>query len=566
MCYKNNMSLKHTVCLVTLLMLHVASRVDAQESVPFTGTVEREIAAGTTHSYTLPLTSGEYVAGVVVQRGIGVVATIYEPSGSRVRHFTAPREGRVSFNVAADQTGTYRLELRAPDVSATQGAIGSYQLSVTEKLSLDERLRSTPSEERYKSRTIEQLRAQLATGDADTERFWQTVRQSGAPLVEAIDGDPTRMLVTFLWRGDASTRSVGVWGIVFGGPPSEYQLRRLATSDVWYLTQRLPAGSRFTYGFSPNAPVGPEFGSARFQQRVATMQRDPWNPLREPGCPADATRYECPSMAELPGAASQPWTVRNPMAPTGDIRRHTLRSDILKNERAISVYIPPGYRADGPPSGLLVVLDGPAYLGPVPTPTILDNLLAAKKIAPVVAVFVANASGARARELPPNPAFAEFLATELLPWVHAHYTVSSDPRRTVIAGSSFGGLAATYAGLRHSELFGNVLCQSGSFWWAPDRAADPNPDATTETGWLAKEFIKSPTKPLRFWMEAGLLEVDSRGTGGVNLETSRHMRDVLLAKGYEVQYSEFAGGHEYLNFRGTLAEGLIALIGTAPSP
>jgi enterochelin esterase family protein len=558
--------MKHPVCLATLLMLHFASRLDAQGMIPVTGTLEREIAAGTAHSYTIQLTDGEYVAGVVVQRGIGVVATIYEPSGSRVRNFTAPREGRITFNVAADQSGTYRLELRAPAVSATQAATGSYQLSLTEKLSLDERLKPTLPEARYRSRTIEQLRAQLAKGDADTERFWGTVRQSGAPLVEAIDGDPSRTLVTFLWRGNDSTRSVGVWGIVFGGPPSDYQLRRLSNSDVWYLTLRLPAGSRFTYGFSPNAPVGPEFGSPRFQQRVATMQRDPLNPLREPGCPADATRYECPSMAELPGAASQSWIVPNPSTPSGKIERHTFRSDILKNERAISVYMPPGYRTDGPPSALLVVLDGPAYLGPVPTPTILDNLIAAKKIPPVVAIFVANASGARSKELPPNPDFAEFLATELLPWVHAHYTASSDPRRTVIAGSSFGGLAATYAGLRHSELFGNVLCQSGSFWWAPDRAADPNPDATTETGWLAKEFIKSPTKPLRFWMEAGVFEVDARGTGGVNLETSRHMRDVLLAKGYEVHYSQFAGGHEYLNFRGTFADGLIALIGAKPSP
>jgi enterochelin esterase-like enzyme len=302
------------------------------------------------------------------------------------------------------------------------------------------------------------------------------------------------MLVTFLWRGNDSTRNVGVWGIVFGGPPSDYQMRRLSNSDVWYVTLRLPAGSRFTYGFSPNAPVGPEFGSPRFQPRVATMQRDPLNPLREPGCPADATRYECPSMAELPGVASQSWIVPNRSTPSGKVERHTFKSDILKNERAISVYMPGGYRADGPPSALLVVLDGPAYLGPVPTPTILDNLIAAKKIPPVVAIFVANASGARSKELPPNPDFAEFLATELQPWVHAHYSASSDPRRTVIAGSSFGGLAATYAGLRHSELFGNVLCQSGSFWWAPDRAADPNPERQLRpAGWQRSSSRAQPS-------------------------------------------------------------------------
>ena len=45
------------------------------------------------------------------------------------------------------------------------------------------------------------------------------------------------------------------------------------------------------------------------------------------------------------------------------------------------------------------------------------------------------------------------------------------------------------------------------------------------------------------------------------LESNRHMRDVLLAKGYEVHYREFIGGHDYLSWRGLLADGLIALIG-----
>jgi enterochelin esterase family protein len=181
----------------------------------------------------------------------------------------------------------------------------------------------------------------------------------------------------------------------------------------------------------------------------------------------------------------------------------------------------------------------------------------------MVAVLIANPSqDTRNKELPPNPAFADFLANELLPWVHARYTVTSDPRLTVVAGSSYGGIAATYAGLRHPEVFGNVLCQSGSFWWAPDHGAGPDADATTETGWLAKEFIKSPKLPLKFWMDAGVFEVDSRGSGGAILEPSRHMRDVLLAKGYEVHYQQFNSGHDYLNWRGTLADGLIALVGS----
>ena len=44
----------------------------------------------------------------------------------------------------------------------------------------------------------------------------------------------------------------------------------------------------------------------------------------------------------------------------------------------------------------------------------------------------------------------------------------------------------------------------------------------------------------------------------------RHLRDILQAKGYEVHYNEYNGGHETLSWRGSLADGLIALIGKKP--
>jgi enterochelin esterase-like enzyme len=181
-----------------------------------------------------------------------------------------------------------------------------------------------------------------------------------------------------------------------------------------------------------------------------------------------------------------------------------------------------------------------------------------------VAVLVDNPDPpTRVRELTPNPDFPEFLVSELLPWVHSRYNVTTNPRLTVVAGSSFGGLAATYAALRHPERFGNVLCQSGDFSWAPDHihVMGRLADATTETGWFAKELIRSPKLPIRFHMDAGTFEVDQVGTGGNVLETSRHMRDVLLARGYEVHYQQFVGDHDYLSWRGTLADGLIELMG-----
>jgi enterochelin esterase family protein len=163
--------------------------------------------------------------------------------------------------------------------------------------------------------------------------------------------------------------------------------------------------------------------------------------------------------------------------------------------------------------------------------------------------------------------------------MRAHYSVTRDPRQTLIGGASAGGVAAAYAGLLYPRIFGNILAQSGGFNSSPEQMRDwmeRSPAANAyedrhvqeevedrslvEGGWLAKQFIQSTKLPLKFYLDAGVFEASLGGFIGT-LDASRHMRDVLLAKGYEVHYQEFIGGHDYLSWRGTLADGLIALIG-----
>jgi len=62
-------------------------------------------------------------------------------------------------------------------------------------------------------------------------------------------------------------------------------------------------------------------------------------------------------------------------------------------------------------------------------------------------------------------------------------------------------------------------------------------------------------------MDAGTNEIDLSGAGGGILVPNRQLRDVLRAKGYKVYYQEFPGDHDYINWRGTLADGLITLFG-----
>jgi enterochelin esterase family protein len=238
-----------------------------------------------------------------------------------------------------------------------------------------------------------------------------------------------------------------------------------------------------------------------------------------------------------------------------------MKSAILNEERSYSIYTPPGFDAKASPYGLVVAFDGEVYGdfsdSYVPTPTILDNLLAEGRIPPMVLILVdSQGQQTRNRDLTCSAPFADFLAKELVPVVRAHYNVSSDPSRAVVAGSSFGGLCAAYCGLTHSEVFRNILSQSGSYWFTPDWRKTLVTRYLSGTGWLIEQYADHPKLPLRFYMEVGKFE-----SGALQVATNRHLRDILRLKGYPVVYSEYYGGHDYLCWRGSLADGLIALIG-----
>jgi enterochelin esterase family protein len=401
---------------------------------------------------------------------------------------------------------------------------------------------------------VSALKKDVEAGNrAALDLFWQDVTKQGTPLIEPLSGNDRKVLVTFLWRAKEETKNVVVWGGVAGTDVSQNQMARLLDTDVWYRTYKVGMDARFSYNLSPNDSLIP-FGKIDLKDQKAVMQRissfktDPLNPKTYLGLPPS-------SLVELSGAPPQPWVKRLPGVPAGKIEEKKVKSAILGNERKAWVYTPPGYSATGEPYGLMVLFDGIAYTLLVPTPAILDNLFAKGLIDPLVAIVLDNPTPiSRNEEMPCNPRFADFLANEVVPWVRENYHVTKDANRTIVAGSSYGGLAATFAGFRHPEIFGNVISQSGSFWWKPE--------AEAEHEWLTRQFVASPRLPVRFYLDVGLMETGPTPDNGPDqVVVNRHLRNVLRAKGYFVHYREFNGGHEYLNWRGTMADALLMLVG-----
>jgi enterochelin esterase family protein len=229
-------------------------------------------------------------------------------------------------------------------------------------------------------------------------------------------------------------------------------------------------------------------------------------------------------MLELPDAPPYEWSVERDV-PRGDVRLETAAG------RRVWVYTPPR-----PPQGVLVLFDGLAYTTIAPAPVVLDNLVAAERIPPLVAVLPDSIDTAtRWRELACNPDWLDTVVEELVPLAG----VEAGPETTVVAGSSLGGVAAAHAALERPDVFGNALVQSGAWPAVPGEI---------------ERRLRGPRLPVRWYLDVGTLE-------DVLLEPGRDLRDLVEERGYKVTYREFPGGHDFFWWKETLAWGLLALLG-----
>lgn len=479
-----------------------------------------------------------YVRGVLVSDKPLKSAVIRNLEGKVVKSLLTEGERESDIYWLADGPDDYQLEIQP---LAHQSAQVTLELKT---LALKDDQVVSPEQE-IVSPLLKATRNDIVSGkQAALDHFWQQIDQAGTPLVEPADDGQS--LITFLWRGKVA--NVRVLGSPYDG---HAHLSRLPGSDIWYKSYTVPDDTRFSYRIAPDVPqlLSSEITRSGFEQRravLATSQADPLN--HQPLFAQEDTRFGAASTLTLAKAPSDAVTQDQGHLP-GTVTHYRYYSDRLDNQRTVSIYTPNEKYALTPQSPLLILFDGDAYLGRVPTPTILDNLIAQRKIPAMRAVFVNNPRpGLRGEELTPNAEFADFMAYEFKPYLCQAHQICPAGEDTILSGSSFGGLASLAIAFQHPESFGKVLSQSGSFWWRQEGEDEL---------WITQQLMDKTTKDIEIYLNAGVFEQGASDTG--ILQTNRLAYAGLKDKGYPVTFEEFSGGHDYFSWRVMLSHGLTQL-------
>ncbi len=362
----------------------------------------------------------------------------------------------------------------------------------------------------------------IATRNEETEKAWNQIKASGIPFVK---GDSA----AFLFRGEATTVD---WMGDFNGwgfrKTFHNKGKKIHGTNIWILRSSFPKDARLDYKILVNGhqwlldPENPH------QQWSGVGGGSPNSELRMPLWKAD------PIQTEVPGIAH------------GVIKRDILfASKILGYQITYSAYLPVGYEKAGK-LPVLYVTDGYEYLLPElgNMATVLDNLIAQKKIQPIIAIFVDHrepinrSNNRRMDELNLNEKYLKFFADELIPGVEPNYPIQSDAAHRAILGTSMGGLTAAYFAFTRPDLFTMAGIQSPAFGTRPQIYA-------------MCENLKGTT--LKVSMTTGLINDASEG--------STKMKEILEKNACVYQYRESNEGHSWGNWRSTIDDILIDLFG-----
>ncbi|HAA78286.1 TPA: esterase [Candidatus Latescibacteria bacterium] len=202
-----------------------------------------------------------------------------------------------------------------------------------------------------------------------------------------------------------------------------------------------------------------------------------------------------------------PDSFRQEGVPQGDVTVHVWKSQIYEGTiRKYWVYAPAQYDASQP-ACVMVVQDGGGAIkedGAYRFPIVFDNLIHKGEMPVTVGIFIDP--GHLGDELPESGQqknnrsveydslgdnYARFLLEELLPEVSKTHTLTDNPERRAICGSSSGGICSFTVAWERPDAFRKVVSHIGSFVNIRDRHVYP------------AIIRKTDPKPIRVFLQDG---------------------------------------------------------------
>lgn len=281
-----------------------------------------------------------------------------------------------------------------------------------------------------------------------------------------------------------------------------------------------------------NFVIGPEYKAATERKQVEGV---PQGTVKQFAIDSKETKLFNPGIARKVFGKVDP---NNPK--TLIVETHN-----IDYKRQITVYVPAQY-TPGSEAPFMICHDGPSGKPNMDLPRILDNLIAQKRIPPIVCILVANGGGdaqghERGKEYDTMSGdFADYIEAEVLPRVEKNCEVklTKDPDGRAAMGNSSGGSAALIMAWYRPNLYHRVLTTSGTFvnqQW-PYNAETPG------GAWEFHESLipNNPKKPIRLFISVGDRDLLNPNVMRDNMhdwvEANHRMAKVLKAKGYEYQY------------------------------
>ncbi|GAB2699752.1 alpha/beta hydrolase [Paenibacillus thermoaerophilus] len=232
------------------------------------------------------------------------------------------------------------------------------------------------------------------------------------------------------------------------------------------------------------------------------------------------------------------------------IVKHTLTSGLLDAPRELRVYLPPGYN-ELSSYPVIYGQDGEDLFNYGRIATHMNRLILDENVQPAIIVGIEVDKSKRTSEYAPDgsryAAYAQFVATELVPYIEARYPARPDVTERILVGDSLGGTVSLHLALDYPYLFQNVIALSGAF-------------LSTTHERLARE---SSLSWLRLWQLIGTDEREvktERGTFDF-LELNRTAREWFERRNVQLTYVEKPGKHLWGFWQQELPEALKAFLG-----